>query len=117
MGDHSGYAAFVTDDLSSGKFTKTSASFIDGNFRHGTVMRLTKEEDKRIRDAFGAGLIEGGGALDEEESEEPVLIYNFESDLGKKIITDTAAGNDTADNGTLSGRFKRSIRCISYGIL
>lgn len=103
MGDHSGYAAFVTDDLSSGKFTKTSASFIDGNFRHGTVMRLTKEEDKRIRDAFGAGLIEGGGALDEEESEEPVLIYNFESDLGKKIITDTAAGNDTADNGTLYG--------------
>ncbi|MCI8307457.1 MAG: family 43 glycosylhydrolase [Lachnospiraceae bacterium] len=101
MGDNSGYAAFVTDDLSKGKYTKISASFVDGKFRHGTVMRLTKEEDERIRKAFGAEY--GGGTLDEEESAEPVLTYDFESDFGKKTLTDTAAGNDTADDGILYG--------------
>lgn len=55
MGDNQGYAAFVTDDLSTGKFEKASASFSDGQFRHGTVMRLTRKEDARIRRAFGAG--------------------------------------------------------------
>lgn len=104
MGDNGGYAAFVTDDLSSGKFTRTSsAAFIDGAFRHGTVMRLTKDEEKRLLEAYGQGLSEGGGTLDEEEAEEPVLAYDFESGTSGDIIPDVSTGNEKADNATMHG--------------
>lgn len=103
MGDNGGYSAFVTDDLAEGRFTKTQAVFTDGRFRHGTVMRLTKEEEERIIEAFGNGLSEGGGSLDEEEAEEPVLTYDFEADAGKNTIGDISTGNNKADNGTLYG--------------
>lgn len=53
MGDHQGYQAFVTDDLSSGKFTKANSAFVDGKFRHGTVIRLSKDEEARVLKAFG----------------------------------------------------------------
>lgn len=54
MGDNGGYKAFLTDDLSSGKYTATDkAKFVDGNFRHGTVLRLSKEEEERVLKAFG----------------------------------------------------------------
>ena len=52
MGDNQGYKAFVTDDLSSGKFTTETANFVDGKFRHGTVVRLSKTEEARILEAF-----------------------------------------------------------------
>lgn len=98
MGDNQGYKAFVTDDLASGKFTEANASFPDGKFRHGTVMRLTAEEDARVRQAFADRESE-----QEVSSEEPVLTYDFETDLGKRVITDSATGNDTQDNGRLWG--------------
>ncbi len=53
MGDNQGYQAFVTDDLSSGKFTKANSAFVDGKFRHGTVIRLSKDEEVRVLKAFG----------------------------------------------------------------
>ncbi len=37
-GDNSGYKAFVTDDLST----------VNGRFRHGTVMRLSKQKRKQF---------------------------------------------------------------------
>ena len=52
MGDEDGYKAFVTNDLASGKFTKTTASFVDGRFRHGTVMRLSQAEQARVMEAY-----------------------------------------------------------------
>ena len=99
MGDSSGYRAFITDDLSKGTFTATDASFPDGGFRHGTVIRLSKAEQQRLMEAFG----DDGGSGEEEESPEPVLEYNFEEDLGKQVMTDTGKGNSIADNGTLYG--------------
>ena len=99
MGDNGGYRAFLTDDLSKGTFTATEASFPDGGFRHGTVMRLSKTEQERILKAFGGD----GGSGEEAVSEEPVLEYNFEEDLGKQTMTDTGKGNDIADNGVLYG--------------
>ncbi len=52
MGDNEGYKAFVTSDLSSGSFTAASASFPDGAFRHGTVVRLSATEEARIMSAY-----------------------------------------------------------------
>lgn len=100
MGDSSGYKAFVTDDLSSGKFKEAAANFVDGKFRHGTVIRLSKEEQERVLEAFQNKTEPG---LQEEPVQEPILTYDFESDLGKKTMTDTALGNESKDNGTLFG--------------
>ncbi len=99
MGDDSGYKAFLTDDLASGAFTlSSSASFPDGKFRHGTVMRLTAEEDARVQEAFADRESE-----QETSSQEPVLTYDFEADAGKRTITDSATGNAAKDNGRLWG--------------
>lgn len=103
MGDHDGYKAFVTDDLASGKWTAATADFVDGRFRHGTVVRLSKTEEARILESYGEKFSEGNG---EEPVTEPVLEYNFEQDLGSTTMTDTAVGNETKDNGTLFGNAK-----------
>ena len=42
----------------------------------------------------------------EEEADDPILEYNFEKDADSGIMTDTGAGNDTADNGALYGNAK-----------
>lgn len=55
MGDNQGYKAFTANDLSSAKFTGAQASFPDGSFRHGTVVRLSKAEEKQILNAYGEG--------------------------------------------------------------
>jgi len=75
MGDNSGYKAFVTDDLSSGKFTATTANFKDGRFRHGTVMRLSKAEEKAILAAYGEDDTEGP-VMDEKV----LADFNFDDD-------------------------------------
>ena len=100
MGDHSGYKAFVTDDLASGKFTEAESEFVDGRFRHGTVMRLSKTEQERVLEAYKDRTDPG---LQEEPAQEPVLTYDFESDLDKKTMTDTATGNEKKDDGKLFG--------------
>ena len=103
MADNSGYTAYLTDDLSSGTFTKSSdASFVDGRFRHGTVMRLSETEQARLLEAYG----QEGPDPDEPEAKDPILEYNFESDAGSGIMTDTGSGNDTADNGIIYGNAK-----------
>ena len=53
MADNGGYKAFLTDDLSKGKFTAGKANFVDGRFRHGTVMRLSAAEEKKLLEAYG----------------------------------------------------------------
>ena len=100
MGDSSGYKAFVTDDLASGKFTEAKSEFVDGRFRHGTVMRLSKTEQARVLEADKDRTDPG---IQEEPAQEPILTYDFENDLDKKTMTDTAAGNESKDNGKLFG--------------
>ena len=102
MADNGGYTAYLTDDLSSGTFTQSSAaSFVDGRFRHGTVMRLSAAEQECLLEAYGEQATDPDEP--EEEAADPILEYNFESDADTGIMTDTGAGNDTADNGTLYG--------------
>ena len=104
MGDNQGYQAFVTDDLSSAEFEPTQASFVDGRFRHGTVMRLSAAEEARLLEKYGE---ETSDEPDEPETEaeEPVLEYTFE-EVADNVIKDTATGNDTADDGTMFGSAK-----------
>lgn len=103
MGDNQGYKAYVTDDLASGKWTAATANFVDGRFRHGTVVRLSKAEEARILESYGDKISEGNG---ETPVTEPILEYNFEQDLESTTITDTATGNETKDNGKLFGNAK-----------
>lgn len=90
MGDNSGYKAFVTDDLSSGKFTATTANFKDGRFRHGTVMRLSKAEEKAILAAYG-----------EDDTEGPVM--------DEKVLADFNFNDDstgfTSENAKAEGTY------------
>ncbi len=104
MGDNGGYNAFVTDDLASGKFTPEKATFVDGRFRHGTVVRLSKAEEARVLEAYKEQ--ESANGNGEAPAKKPVLSYDFEQDAGQKTITDTASGNDTKENGTLFGNAK-----------
>ena len=105
MADNGGYTAYLTNDLASGTFTQSSeASFVDGRFRHGTVMRLSEAEQARLLKAYGQE--ETDPDEPEEEADDPILEYNFEKDADSGIMTDTGAGNDTADNGALYGNAK-----------
>lgn len=104
MGDDGGYKAFLTDSLATGKFTAANATFVDGRFRHGTVMRLSKTEEALILEAFKDRVSDPGEQ--ETPAQEPVLTYDFENDLDKKEITDTATGNASKDNGKLFGNAK-----------
>lgn len=101
MGDHDAYKAFLTKDLASGKFTAVDSSFPDGKFRHGTVMRLTAEEDARIQEAFGNK--DSDDNQGETPIEEPVLSYDFEGDEGDTTITDSATGDAVKNDGKLYG--------------
>ena len=103
MGDNQGYQAYLTDDLSSESFTRTNVSFVDGRFRHGTVMRLSEAEEARLLEKYGEESSEPSEP--EEEADEPVLEYTFESMEGN-VIKDTATGNDTADDGKIFGSAK-----------
>lgn len=101
MGDSSGYKAFVTDSLASGRFTTEKARFYDGRFRHGTVLRLTKAEEA-VFDRYGKPDT-SLGALDEAESELPVLEYNFDEKSDKGVMKDSSDVNGVSYNGTLKG--------------
>ena len=105
MADNSGYTAYLTDDLASGTFEKSSeASFVDGRFRHGTVMRLSEAEEARLLEKYGEDTPDEPDEP-EAEAEEPVLEYTFE-EVADNVIKDTATGNDTADDGTMFGSAK-----------
>ena len=105
MADNGGYTAYLTDDLASGTFEKSSeASFVDGRFRHGTVMRLSETEQARLLEAYGEDTSDEPDEP-EKEAEEPVLEYTFE-EVADNVIKDTATGNDTADDGTMFGSAK-----------
>ena len=96
MGDNGGYKAFLTDDLASGKFTVENANFVDGRFRHGTVIRLSEEEEKKILSAYGEDREE------EPDPEQKVLAeFNFDeegSGFESKYARATGAAYELADS-------------------
>ena len=89
MGDHGGYRAFVTNDLSSGKFTETKATFIDGRFRHGSVIRLSKSEEEALLLAYKEKTIVSDVRDDDGTAgtKEPILEFDFEGDLNNSQMT------------------------------
>ncbi|MSA12518.1 family 43 glycosylhydrolase [Lactonifactor sp. BIOML-A3] len=97
-----GYYPLVSNDLD-GDFTKLTEGFrMPSRARHGTPMRITAEEYKNVVEAYGVP------AKEEEESKEPVLEYNFESDAGNSIA-DTGKGDNSADDGTAYGNAKFAV--------
>ena len=91
MGDNGGYKAFLTDDLSTGKFTAANAEFTDGRFRHGTVMRLSAAEQERLLEAYGEGKTP-------DDPDEPI---------DKKVLAqfdfDDETGGFTSENAKAAG--------------
>ena len=77
MGDNGGYKAFVTDDLFSGKFTAATANFVDGRFRHGSVMQLSKAEQERLLKAYGS---EKEDPVDPVDPSEKKILAQFDFD-------------------------------------
>lgn len=74
-----GYYPVVTDDLSTGAFTKPSDSYkMPSRARHGTPIQVTEEEYNAVMAKWGTDAVENI----EEEQQAPIAEYNFE-DGGK----------------------------------
>ena len=85
MGDHSGYKAYVTNDLASAKYTSEKSTF-DSTFRHGTVVRLSETEEKKVLEAFPN--------LNETSGEEPTANHP-KADANGLFYSNDFEGNDT----------------------
>lgn len=98
-----GYIPITTTDLSDTTgsawqiYTENQYDFGYMLKRHGTILGITREEYESVTAKWG------DGGSEEEESHNPILEYNFEDDLGSREITDTADGNQTAENAILHG--------------
>ncbi|MBO5302999.1 MAG: family 43 glycosylhydrolase [Lachnospiraceae bacterium] len=93
MGDNDGYKAYVANDLSSGEFELVASNFVDGKFRHGTVIRLSKEEEAAVLAAYKTD--NSDGENQEEEKTEPILTYDFDESLSGTTIADKSGNNYT----------------------
>ncbi|MGM9936258.1 MAG: glycoside hydrolase family 43 protein, partial [Candidatus Ornithomonoglobus sp.] len=47
-----GYVPYVTDDITTGAFTKAGGFTFDATYRHGTVMPITTEEYNKLIEAY-----------------------------------------------------------------
>ncbi|WP_127571883.1 family 43 glycosylhydrolase [Georgenia faecalis] len=97
MGDQSGYYAHVTDTLASLQFRQLSVgegpdqySFAQ-RFRHGSVLRLSAAEERRLLAAYGDGAEEP-----EEPHEGPIAEYTFDDGT----LTDSVGDADLTASGT-----------------
>lgn len=53
-GEGQGYVPFVADSLASGRFLRADESFrFPYGFKHGTIIKISEDEYKRIRDFYG----------------------------------------------------------------
>src|SRR5690625_2302035 len=94
-----GYLPLLTNDLSSGEFTRltTSDYSLDSNLkRHGSVLNITQEEYDAVMNKWRRE-VEAPG---EEEQQDPILDYNFEEPNLDDAIQDVSGNEYT---GTLSG--------------
>ncbi len=96
-GTGGGYLPMITNDLSSGKFTKVSNYNLGGNLkRHGTVLRITAKEYQDLTKAYK--ILK---PVEEEKQENPVISYDFNESLSGNTMKDTSGNNH---NGTLYGK-------------
>ncbi|NLI58777.1 MAG: glycoside hydrolase family 43 protein, partial [Clostridium sp.] len=89
----SGYFPMVTNDLSSGEFTKLSSSqySLPSAPRHGTVIQITQSEYDAVMEKWGGR---------QKPQKDPILEYKFDERLSGRTIADTSGNNNT---GTLNG--------------
>ncbi len=100
MGDEFGYYAHVSDTLSSLQFRQLSAGTgadqfsFDQQFRHGSVMRLSKAEEARLLAAYGDAPVT---PTDPEEPQQgPIAEYTFENGS----LADSVGDADLTASGT-----------------
>ncbi|WP_051633706.1 family 43 glycosylhydrolase [Bacillus sp. UNC41MFS5] len=94
-----GYLPLITSDLASGQFTKLTAAdySLDSNRkRHGSVLNLTQEEYDTVMAKWDKVV----KVPDEEEQEQPILEYNFDTVTTDRTIQDNSGNSHT---GTLNG--------------
>ncbi len=94
-----GYLPLLTNDLSRGEFTQIGSdeySLGSSRKRHGSVLPITKEEYRAIKDKW-TNEVE---RPDEKEQNAPILEYTFEETTTEKVIQDQS-GNDY--HGALRG--------------
>jgi len=93
-----GYYPLISTDLASGVFTRLSTSeySLPSSPRHGTVMPITQDEYNRIMAKWSREVV----PPDEEEQQEPILIYNFDEVKSNNTIRDSSGNNYS---GTLYG--------------
>lgn len=91
-----GYYPLVSDDLSSGVFTKPDSYKMPSRARHGTPIPVTQEEYNALMAKWGTNLVQENT---EEEEKDPVLSYDFENTDGTTIKDVSGHNND----GTLNG--------------
>jgi len=105
-----GYFPICTTDLGStsgSTYFTTDYDFDSTTKRHGTILNITAEEYEAVMAKWGEGVEvpEGSGfstADATKMSEEPLLLYTFES----KDATDTGEGDTNSYDGTLYGNAK-----------
>lgn len=97
MGDENGYYAHVADSLASLDFTQLAVGTgadqysFDKAFRHGSVLRLSEQEQERLLAAYGDDPVEP-----EEPSEEAIAEYTFDDGT----LRDSAGAADLTASGT-----------------
>lgn len=95
MGDNGGYSAYVTDDLAGLQFTRLGTGSgadqvsFDQTFRHGSVLRLSAAEERRLLAAYGDGVRPPGTTEDGQ-----ILRYDFEDGAGTVVRDVTGNGHD-----------------------
>lgn len=94
-----GYYPMVSDDISTGMFTKLSSSEykLPSGPRHGTVMPVTQAEYDAVMAKWGGTVVQ---PPEEEPQTAPVLQYSFDEAKTGSTVLDTS-GNDRS--GTLNG--------------
>ncbi len=96
-GTGGGYLPLITNDLSSGKFTKVSNYNLGSNLkRHGTILRITAKEYQALTKAYN-----NVNEVEEEKQENPVISYDFDESLSGNTVKDGSGNNH---NGSLYGK-------------
>lgn len=102
-----GYFPSVTDDLSSGTFTKLSSSeySFPGTMRHGTAMPITEDEYKAIEKKWGTAEEEIDTSVSLKDSAIANITFDKDDVLAADGLKITAAnGYTVVDNDVLGGK-------------
>ena len=95
-----GYAAYTSDNISSGIFTKDNSYKSPYNFRHGTVIPISMDEYNRIKEVYNPEVIFNDEAIPGtinvpvESQEDPIIWYNFDN-IENGVIPDVSGNENT----------------------